>query len=259
MREVHTPGEGRPPSYPIASVDNALRLLLLFREQQSLRLTDACNYLGVAHSTAHRLLAMLIHRGFVCQDESRVYRPGPMLVDIGLAVVQKMDVRMQARPFLEKLAAAFGETVHLVALERDQVRYIDAIESGHALRVIARTGQVLPAHCTSAGKALLGELSPAQVRMIYDGKELVQITPNSISSLETLEKVLAEVRTHGYAVNHGENDENVGSVAIALVNAVDRPVASIAVAMPEYRLLPGIQTDIVKVLKEVRQEFRSAS
>ncbi|WP_413733444.1 IclR family transcriptional regulator [Sodalis sp. RH21] len=257
MREVHNPGEGRLPSYPIASVDNALRLLLLFREQQSLRLTDACNYLGVAHSTAHRLLAMLIHRGFVCQDENRVYRPGPMLVDIGLAAVQKMDVRMQARPFLEKLANEFGETVHLVSLERDQVRYIDAIESGHALRVIARTGQVLPAHCTSAGKALLGELTPAQVRMLYAGKELVKITANSISSLDVLEQVLAEVRIQGYAVNHGENDESVGSVAVALVNALDRPVASIAVAMPENRMHPGIQTHIVQVLKDMRQQFRN--
>jgi hypothetical protein len=47
------------PACPIASVNNALLLLLLFREQPRVRLTDACKYLGVAHSTAHRLLAML--------------------------------------------------------------------------------------------------------------------------------------------------------------------------------------------------------
>src|SRR6201988_3819248 len=56
------------PAYPIASVNNALLLLLLFREQPRVRLTDACKYLGGAHSTAHRLLAMLAHHGFVQQE-----------------------------------------------------------------------------------------------------------------------------------------------------------------------------------------------
>jgi len=58
-------GDAAVPLYPIESVDNALRLLLLLAEQPRIRLTDASNYLGVASSTAHRLLAMLQYRGFV--------------------------------------------------------------------------------------------------------------------------------------------------------------------------------------------------
>ncbi|QKJ89224.1 IclR family transcriptional regulator [Paramixta manurensis] len=259
MSEENKASEGGSPSYPISSVDNALRLLLLFREQQSMRLTDACNYLGVAHSTAHRLLAMLIHRGFVRQDATRAYRPGPMLVDIGLAVVQKMDVRTQARPFLETLATRFGETVHLVTLEGSQVRYLDSVESDRTLRVIARTGQVLPAHCTSAGKALLGEFSPEQVRALYADEALTIKTTRSIKSFAALENALDDVRHQGYATNYEESEEGVGSVAIALVNAADRPVASIAVAVPVTRLLPELQINLVKALKEIRQQFRDLS
>ena len=74
--------DGAEPAYPIRSVDNALRLIRLFNERDTLRLTDACGYLGVAHSTAHRLLAMLVHHGFVQQDpQSRTYRPGPTLLE----------------------------------------------------------------------------------------------------------------------------------------------------------------------------------
>ncbi|RWR03042.1 hypothetical protein ED28_04385 [[Pantoea] beijingensis] len=259
MSEEKNASEGSSPSYPISSVDNALRLLLLFREQQSMRLTDACNYLNVAHSTAHRLLAMLIHRGFVRQDASRAYRPGPMLIDIGLAVVQKMDVRTQARPFLENLGTRFGETVHLVTLEGNQVRYLDSIESDRALRVIARTGQILPAHCTSAGKALLAERTPEQVRALYVDDVLVGPATRSIKSFSALESALEDVRQQGYATNYEESEEGVGSVAIALVNAADRPVASIAIAVPVTRLVPETQTNLVKALKEVRQQFRDLS
>ena len=56
------------PQYPIESVDNALKLLLLLGEQPQIRLSEATRYLGVASSTAHRLLAMLSYRGFVRQD-----------------------------------------------------------------------------------------------------------------------------------------------------------------------------------------------
>ncbi|HEY4144131.1 IclR family transcriptional regulator [Pinirhizobacter sp.] len=257
--KVGPAAEAGAPSYPISSVGNALRLLLLFREQQSVRLTEACAYLGVAHSTAHRLLAMLIQHGFVRQESSRAYRPGPMLVEIGLAVVQKMDVRMQARPFLEELAAEFGETVHLVILEGDQVRYVDAIESDRALRVTARTGQVLPAHCTSAGKALLGELTPAQVTAIYSDKKLTIKTTHSVRSFRALETALLDVRLNGFATNHEESEEGVGSVAIALVNSADRSVASIAVAVPESRLTPKLQAAMVKSLKGVRKRFSALS
>ena len=35
--------------------------------------------LGIAPSTAHRLLAMLVYRGFAVQDEKRMYHPGPAM------------------------------------------------------------------------------------------------------------------------------------------------------------------------------------
>jgi IclR family transcriptional regulator, acetate operon repressor len=247
------------PGYPISSVGNALRLLLLFREHQSVRLTEASDYLGVAHSTAHRLLAMLIQYGFVRRDSSRAYSPGPMLAEIGLAVVQKMDVRKQARPFLETLAGQFGETVHLTVLEGNLVRYLDAVESDRTLRVTARTGQLQPANCTSAGKALLAELSPEQVRALYPSEELPAETRHSLNSRRALERALDKIRKQGYATNREESEDGVGSVAIALVNAAGRPVAAIAVAVPINRLRPKVQAGIITALKAVRQEFRSRS
>jgi DNA-binding IclR family transcriptional regulator len=77
------------PAYPIASVDNALRLLMLFRDTPRVRLSEASEHLGVAHSTAHRLMAMLAYHGFVRQEPgSRAYLAGPALVEIGLAAVR---------------------------------------------------------------------------------------------------------------------------------------------------------------------------
>jgi DNA-binding IclR family transcriptional regulator len=226
------------PAYPIASVNNALLLLLLFREQPRVRLTDACKYLGVAHSTAHRLLAMLAHHGFVQQEPvTRAYIAGPALVEVGLAVVGSLNVREQARPMMEELSAELGETVHLGVLEGNQVRYVDAVESERALRVVARTGTLVPAHCTSLGKALLSLMTDQQVAELYpaSAEPFAARTERSITTQAKLIKEVSKARARGYALNAGETEDDVGSVAVAFRDFVGRP-AAIAVAAPTSRL-----------------------
>ncbi|MGY4654588.1 IclR family transcriptional regulator [Mycobacterium sp. URHB0021] len=226
------------PAYPIASVNNALLLLLLFREQPRVRLTDACKYLGVAHSTAHRLLAMLAHHGFVQQEPvTRAYIAGPALVEVGLAVVGSLNVREQARPMMEELSAELGETVHLGVLEGNQVRYVDAVESERALRVVARTGTLVPAHCTSLGKALLSLMTDQQVAELYpaSAEPFAARTERSITTQAKLLKEVSKARARGYALNAGETEDDVGSVAVAFRDFVGRP-AAIAVAAPTSRL-----------------------
>ena len=102
------------PAYPISSVENALRLLVILRDREEIRVSDASAELGVARSTAHRLIAMLHSYGLVEQDPgSRAYRVGPVLAELGLSSLRQVDVRAQLRPFLEALSADVGETVHL--------------------------------------------------------------------------------------------------------------------------------------------------
>jgi DNA-binding IclR family transcriptional regulator len=226
------------PAYPISSVNNALLLLLLFREQPRVRLTDACKYLGVAHSTAHRLLAMLAHHGFVQQEPvTRAYVAGPALVEVGLAVVGSLNVREQARPAMEELNTELGETVHLGVLEGTQVRYVDAVESERALRVVARTGTLVPAHCTSLGKALLAQMTDQQVADLYptSAEPFSARTDRSITTQADLMREIAKARARGYAVNSGETEDDVGSVAVAFRDFAGR-LAAIAVAAPASRL-----------------------
>ncbi len=187
---------GREPAYPIASVDNALRLLMLFRAKPRVRLSDASEHLGVAHSTAHRLMAMLAYHGFVRQEpDSRAYVAGPALVEIGLAAIRQLDIRLHARPVLESLASSLGETVHLAVLAGGNVRYLDAVESSRALRVAARTGSALAANCTASGKALLAALPDQEVSALFAAQQsLTALTARSITAKSRLLAELKEVR-----------------------------------------------------------------
>jgi len=229
---------GEEPAYPIASVNNALRLLMLFRDQPRVRLSEASEHLGVAHSTAHRLLAMLAYHGFVRQErDSRAYVAGPALVEIGLAAVRQLDIRRHARPVLEHLAGALGETAHLAVLEGSNVRYLDAVESSRALRVASRTGSVLAASCTASGKALLAELPDAEVSALFaDESALPRLTARSIASRSGLLAELRQVREAGCAVNREESEEGVASVAVTVRGPRRVPVAALTVSAPVSRM-----------------------
>lgn len=230
------PEYGSTPQYPIDSVDNALKVLLLMGHQPQLRLTDVSHYLGVATSTAHRLLAMLQYRGFVRQDAAtRSYVPGPSLDGVALSILRRLDVRTQARPVLEKLNAELRETVHLGRLEGDQVHFIESLESTRALRVGGRLGRSVPAHCTSNGKAMLATLSDDEVRALYPHEELERLTPHSVATRTDLLSQLASVRAAGYATSHEESEEGVASIAVALAGA-RRPPHAVTVSGPVTRL-----------------------
>ena len=80
--------KNRPP-YAITSVDHALRLAQVLQREGELTVSEAAERLGVARSTAHRLLAMLVYRDFAEQGPDRRYRAGPC---------STARVRCQSRP-----------------------------------------------------------------------------------------------------------------------------------------------------------------
>src|SRR5262249_8034788 len=147
--------EREAPRYPIESVDNAIQLLLALHERGSITVLDGSRLLGVARSTAHRLLAMLQYRGLVQQDPVlKTYLPGPVLIEIGLSAVRNIDIRGQVRPHLEHLVQDVGETAHLVVRRGASVMFVDCVESDRALRAGSRPGTPLPAPRTASGKVL---------------------------------------------------------------------------------------------------------
>jgi DNA-binding IclR family transcriptional regulator len=224
------------PAYLIESVDSALRLLHMFLETDRVRISEAAAHLGVAPSTAHRLMAMLHYHGFVTQDRrTHEYRPGPDLLRIGLAAVTQLDLRQLARPVMEALVADINETVTLGLLQGGSVLYVDAVESTQVLRIGARTGALIPLHCVSLGKALLAALPPADVDVLYPGEDLHVMTARTVSTKTELRKQLALVRKRGFAESRGESEDGVASIAAAVTDARGLVRGALSVAAPASR------------------------
>ena len=229
-----------PAAESSSSVDKALRLLELVGERQVLRVSEAAELLGVARSTAHRLLNALGRRGFVLQDRPNgAYRPGLVLSEIGLAAIGRIDIRRIARSALEELSGQTCETVSLSLLEGRNLRFVDCVEGRRVVRVGDRTGVVLPAHCTAAGKAILAALPPTELARRYRDRELATRTPSSIATWKELEAELLAIRRDGYARNTEEGESGVSAIAVAVRDRTDAPLAAIAVVLPSSRMPEG--------------------
>ena len=249
---------GQEPAYPIGSVANALRLLVLFREHPSLRVSDASEELGVARSTAHRLLAMLTSYGLVQQEQrTKAYHAGPVLLQLGLAAVQHDDVVLTVlHPFVRELSEAVGETAHVVVLEGANCRFVDSVESNNALRTTARNGYVYLAHATSGGKALLAALDDEELLRLYPQPWLPPLNERTNTSRNELFKELDHIRAVGYATNFGESEAGVSAVAMAQTTRSGAVSVALAVSAPESRLPESRVPEMVAALKRITDRAR---
>ena len=240
------------PAHPISSVENALRLLVILRDREEIRVSEASEALGVARSTAHRLLAMLHSYGLVEQMPNRAYRVGPVLAEIGLSALRHLDVRAHIRPFLEELVAELGETAHFVVREGRDCRFAESVECLHALRTTARVGMAYPAHMTSGGKALLAELDEEQLLELYPDERL----EGHFGTRDALFAELEQIRRQGYARYRGEMGNGIAAVGLVLRTSSGRVAGALGVSAPDTRMTEDRIEPVVAALRRVSEEAR---
>ncbi len=259
VREAPSAGSDR-----LTSVDNALWLLQLVAERQALRVSEAADLLGVARSTAHRLLSALRRRDFLMQDKPNgAYRPGPALHAIGMVAISRLDVRRIAQPVLEQLRDKTRETASIAVLEGTMIRFVECYEGLSTVRVGSRAGVVRYAHASAVGKAILAALPDGELGRRYPGEELPAPTAASITSRHELMRELSQIRRQGYALNWEESSEGVAAVAVAVRDASGIPLASISVSVPSMRLgsIAGIRAlapDVLDAAEQIHQQLHRA-
>ncbi len=245
-------------AYRVEAVDRALVLLTLLAEQGELSVTEAGRGLGVAPSTAHRLLSTLCHRGFAVQGENRLYRPGPGLHRISAGSVPPLPDRI--RPYLEDLHRAVGETVHLMVRRGSEVLFVDGIEGTQSLRVGLRVGARMPAYRTSGGKAMLADLPPGEVDVLH-ADEPAPRPGEKIRDLAALHRELRAARNNNFGFNHDESEPGVTAIG-ASIGFVNGQHAALAVALPTARIVTVGMDDVagrlLRVCWQVRHDLGGA-
>jgi DNA-binding IclR family transcriptional regulator len=223
-----------PPPYTVTSVDNALRIATMLQLEGTLTVSQVAERLGVARSTAHRLLAMLVYRDFAEQDESRAYRAGPVLELAVHSQSATSRLRAAALPHLHRLVELLDESANLIIRTGDTARFIASVESRQSLRVGSREGMVFPAHRVTGGLLMLADLTDDQLEEVYAEARYVD-RAGERPDLMRLKRELAGIRNNGFAVNEDRSERGVVAVGVPVRGSDGHPQAGLSISMPSVR------------------------
>lgn len=233
---------GRRPRHVLTTVDSALQILGIIRDEGSIRVKDAAFRMGISQASAHRILQMLAYRGFAAQDETRAYRAGLGLNVPPVSTEVILRVRVASRVLFTQFVAETGHTTSLVARFGRTQRFIETYVANVPAAVLSRRGQILPAEKTSGGKALLARLSDeAMIRLYRSPSAARAVDVLSPDRFRRLRRELVAVRALGYATNLGETEEEVAAFGMALsIDAGADLAFAVAVPSADARLFADL-------------------
>ncbi len=233
----------------LQTIDKASEVLALFdREHTEWGVREVADQLSLAKSSAHDLLASLAQAGLLGKTEEGRYRLGWRLVALSEILLATTELRREARPILEELAAQYQETIHLAILDDTKVVYVDKLEGRQAVRVeLTSLGTRLYAHCSALGKVLLAYRPEADVKRIIKIEGLPRFTPNTITDPSELEQALIKIRKQGYAYDLEEILPDLCCVGAPVSSYTGYVIAAISMSIPAYRFQRS-QTEFRKAI-----------
>ncbi|GAA4214902.1 IclR family transcriptional regulator [Microbispora amethystogenes] len=240
----------------VQSVDRAVSIMEILARRGEAGVTELAAEIEVHKSTAFRLLGALEARGLVEQAEDRgKYRLGFGLVRLAGSVSMRMDVPQRSRPVCRRLAEEIGETVNIAVLRSHYAVNLDQVRGPAAVTAHNWVGQLTPLHATSSGKVLLAHLDRWHREDLLRAAGLERYTPGTVTSVEDLERELAGVREHGYALSLEELEVGLNAIAAPVRSFHGEVVAAVSASGPAYRFSEERMRETAPVLLRGAEEI----
>ena len=208
-------GAALPPQVALTATSSASEKTLLVLEAAltHARFTDVVEATGLAKATAHRIIGTLVERQFVSLADDGSYLPGPKSLSLAARALQRIDISAIARPYVEALVARSGCTIHLGAVNGDEIIYLIRADSDKPYQMPSRVGLAVPLHSTGIGKTVLADYTDDQLERFVARVGLPRRTEHTLTTPHALRAEIADVRAHGYALDRQENVPGLACVA----------------------------------------------
>jgi len=234
---------------------NIIELLASRNEEVSFGEIKSC--LKIPSTSLQRLLNILQEKDYVRQNhENSKYQLGFKLITVVGALLNRLNIRTVARPFMQELMVKSKETVELAILDRGEILYIDKCESIESIRLVAQIGSRYRAlHPTAVGKVFLAYMPEEEFMHIIKERGLNKYTENTITEINTLKKELRKIRLNGYAFDDQEVRLGVRRISAPIFNYSNQLVGTIGIAGPTFRMRKSRINDMATMVKQTAKEI----
>jgi len=222
----------------LQSVDNALKILEIFaNEGAEFGVSELSRKLELGKSTIHRLLSTLEGRGFVVRNPiTSKFKLGIKVANMGSMVLRQVSITREARPYMEELSKATGESTHLALYAQGDITFVDKVIGSSPAKMSSIIGMNKPAYCTGTGKMLLSCLPEQRLKEYLRNVKLQRLTPYTIIDIGELEKVLQTIKNQGYAEDQQESEEGLVCYAAPIRNGLGEVIAATSISGPASRM-----------------------
>jgi len=222
----------------IASVQHALDVINLFNGSHAeIGNNEIAKMLNMDPGTVAGLVYTLKLNNYLDQNpDNRKYRLGMKLAERAAVLLEHIDLRKIAAPYLEELRQWSGESINLAIRDHNEVVYIERLFGHHSLGIRSELGKRARLHSTALGKAILASMNPEKTQAILTNYEFITVTPKTITNSKDFLEELERVRKIGYAIDEEENELGGRCLAAPVFNNDGTPVAAVSISVPIQRL-----------------------
>ncbi|WP_321842821.1 IclR family transcriptional regulator [Paraburkholderia bannensis] len=232
-------------SYRVPGLERGLRILTEFSPREPvLDAPELSRRLGIPRTTVFRLLQTLESLGFLERaDRDRNYRLGVAVLRLGFEYLSSLELTDLGLPLIESLRDATGLTSHIVIRDGRDIVFVAKAQSHAPIfsSVKVNVGTRLPAHATTHGQVLMGDLTLDDLRALYPEPQLERFTPSTPDTVEELYMRIREDAERGYAVSESSFERGISVVSAPVRNDTGRIAAVVTTTIPR----PGIEASLL--------------
>ncbi|MFN3698842.1 MAG: IclR family transcriptional regulator [Dictyoglomus sp.] len=215
----------------INSANQTLEILeYIVLSGREVSLKEISEEIGLHISTVHRYLSSLVEKGYVRKTPNGFYKPGFRILELSSYILQSLDLRDIARPFLIELMEKTKQTVHLTIKDGYEGVYIDKVEGPGTLPMMSRVGMRMPLYSTSFGKILLAYSSESYIEDYLKKVPLIPRTEKTITDPLKLREELKKVKRQGYAFDEEENERGIKCIGAPIFDFSGNVVAAVSIS-----------------------------
>lgn len=245
---------------PIQVSERIFNVIEALAQRGPMGLLELSKELGLNKTTVHRILNSLICMDYARQDpESLKYSLTFKFCGLSSQILAQNSMIDLARPYLKELSEQTGETVHFVQIDGRQAVYIDKVESSRSsVRLVSRIGRSVPLYCSGVGKALLADMNDEKIREIWEKSSIQSLTEYTVTDFEEFQKIIAQIRQNGYALDNEENELGVRCIAVSIKDFNGKPVYAISVSAPKDRMSDERILEIRDLILAAKENIRKS-
>lgn len=242
---------------PIQSIERAISILNCFSfERSRLTIDEIVARTGLSKATVYRMLWTMEKNGLIQYDSRQnIYRLGYKMMEYGGIVLENLDIRREAEPFLQKLHEETQHTVLLVSRQHDTLQYLLRFDSDEGFQPQSYVGRRRVLHYGAMGTVLMAYLPRKEAEELLEKYPLEQHTPYTLLDLEAYFKRLDEIRQQGYFVDVDETFVGFTAIAVPIYDSTGQAVAVVGIAGPSYKIVGSIRQKMIAMAKKTAQEI----